>query len=121
MLNGAQATVSGPYETSIRDGVEQVDGKWFTKFIVGPVFLDNEKQSATEQQAVFRANIDSQSAAAVRLERNRLLAECDWTVLTDAPLSTAKKTEWKTYRTELRNITESEGFPHTMEWPTKPS
>tara|TARA_R100000734_G_scaffold4416_1_gene3868 strand:- start:129 stop:596 length:468 start_codon:yes stop_codon:yes gene_type:complete len=60
-------------------------------------------------------------AATARLTRDQKLAACDWTVLADSPLTTAKKTEWKAYRTELRNITAAEGFPHTMEWPTEPS
>ena len=63
----------------------------------------------------------TKESANVRNQRNQLLAESDWTVLADSPLTTAKKTEWKTYRTALRNITAAEGFPHTMEWPTEPS
>ena len=115
VLNGAAATVSGPYERSVRDGVEQIDGQWFTKFIVGPVFTDSDEETA------YRTKIDNQVATSVRAERDRKLAACDWTVLTDSPLTTAKKTEWKTYRTALRDISAAEGFPHTMEWPTEPS
>ena len=115
VLNGAAATVSGPYEVSIRDGVEQVNGQWFTKFIVGPVFTDSDEETA------YRTSVDNQAAARVRADRDRKLAASDWTVLTDSPLTTAKKTEWKTYRTALRNISAAEGFPHTMEWPTEPS
>ena len=115
VLNGPAANVSGPYERSVRDGVEQINGQWFTRFIVGPVFADSDAETA------YRTNIDNQAAANVRAERNRKLAACDWTVLTDSPLTTAKKTEWKTYRTALRDISAAEGFPHTMEWPTEPS
>lgn len=115
VLNGADATVSGPYERSTRDGVEQIDGQWFTKFIVGPVFADSDEETA------YRTKIDNEIAASVRAERDRKLAACDWTVLTDSPLTTAEKTEWKTYRTALRDISAAEGFPHTMEWPTEPS
>ena len=115
VLNGPAATVSGPYERSVRDGVEQINGQWFTRFIVGPEFADSDAETA------YRTNIDNQAAANVRAERNRKLAACDWTVLTDSPLTTAKKTEWKTYRTALRDISAAEGFPHTMEWPTEPS
>ena len=61
------------------------------------------------------------AAASVRADRDRKLAASDWTVLADSPLTTAKKTEWKTYRTALRDISAAEGFPHTMEWPTEPS
>ena len=115
VLNGPAANVSGPYERSVRDGVEQINGQWFTKFIVGPVFADSDAETA------YRTNIDNQAAASVRAERNRKLAASDWTVLADSPLTTAKKTEWKTYRTALRDISAAEGFPHTMEWPTEPS
>jgi len=121
VLNGPAATVSGPYEVSTRDGVELINGQWFTRFIVGPEFTDNAEATAAEQEAAYRTKIDNQVAANVRAERNRKLAACDWTVLTDSPLTTAKKTEWKTYRTALRDISAAEGFPHTMEWPTEPS
>lgn len=60
-------------------------------------------------------------ASDIRSERDAKLAACDWTVLTDSPLTTAKKTEWKTYRQALRDISAAEGFPHTMTWPTEPS
>ena len=43
----------------------------------------------------------------LRLERDKLLATCDWVVLTDSPLSTSKKTEWKTYRQSLRDLPSS--------------
>jgi len=115
VLNGPAATVSGPYERSVRDGVEEINGQWFTKFIVGPVFANSDDEAA------YRTNIDNQAAANVRAERSRKLAACDWTVLTDSPLTTAKKTAWKTYRQALRDISAAEGFPHTMEWPTEPS
>ena len=121
VLNGPSATTSGPYEISVRDGVEEVNGQWFTKFIVGPVFTDNDEATAAEQEAAYRARIDTEVAARVRVERDRKLAACDWTVLTDSPLTTAKKTEWKTYRQALRDITSAEGFPHDVTWPSEPS
>ena len=121
VLNGPAATTSGPYEISVRDGVEEVNGQWFTKFIVGPVFTDNDEATAAEQEAAYRADIDARVGASVRQNRDKALAACDWTVLTDSPLTTAKKTEWKTYRQALRDITSAEGFPHDVTWPSEPS
>jgi len=121
VLNGPAASTSGPYERSVRDGVEEINGQWFTKFIVGPVFTDNEEGTAAEQEAAYRTKIDNQAAASVRAERNRKLAACDWTVLTDSPLSDTDKAAWTSYRQSLRNLPTSEGFPHTMEWPTEPA
>ena len=118
---GPQASISGPYETSVYDGVEEIDGQWFTKYIVGPVFTDIEGgETAAEQQTAYRAKIDSQVSETVRKDRDARLAACDWTVLTDSQLTTTKKNAWKTYRQALRDIPNAEGFPHSFTWPTAP-
>lgn len=56
----------------------------------------------------------------VRFDRNILLKECDWTQMTDSPLTSEKKTEWATYRQQLRDIT-SQSDPFNIIWPTEPS
>ena len=67
---------------------------------------------------------------ALRLERNSLLAECDWTRLDDNGLSSSEKTEWATYRQALRDLPASANptlddnemlYPSSVTWPTKPS
>lgn len=126
VLNGAQATVTAPYGVSTRDGVEEINGQWFTRFVAGPIFTDTTDDdgnvtTAADNEAAYRAEIDNAVATRIRAERDQKLAACDWTVLADSPLTTAKKTEWKTYRTGLRDITAAEGFPHDVTWPTEPS
>ena len=112
VLNGPAATTSGPYEISVRDGVERIEGQWFTKFVVGPIFAD------ADEEAAYQLGIDEKVATAVRAERTKKLAECDWTQLADAPVDT---TAWATYRTELRDITAQVGFPHDVTWPVEPA
>lgn len=65
---------------------------------------------------------DGEVASVVRAERNRLLAESDWTQLLDAraAMGEVKATGWDIYRQALRDITSQEGFPHSVVWPTKP-
>ena len=46
-----------------------------------------------------------QALRSLRTERNSLLLNSDWTDLPNSPLSDEKKSEWQTYRTNLRNIT----------------
>jgi hypothetical protein len=53
----------------------------------------------------------------VRLLRNELLLECDWTQLVDIPTET--KELWQTYRQGLRDIT-SQTNPFLIVWPVKP-
>lgn len=60
---------------------------------------------------------DSEGAAKVREQRNKLLAECDWTQLADSPVD---KAAWATYRQALRDIPAQAGFPWTVTWPVKP-
>jgi hypothetical protein len=42
----------------------------------------------------------------LRAKRNELLNESDYIVLPDSSIPSAKKSEWMTYRTALRNLTE---------------
>ena len=52
---------------------------------------------------VIRLN-NAESFRLLRIKRDSKLANTDWVVLTDSPLSTSKKTEWKTYRQSLRDL-----------------
>jgi len=42
----------------------------------------------------------------LRQRRNQLLAETDWAVLTDVPLTPTEKSIMMNYRSDLRNITQ---------------
>ena len=42
-----------------------------------------------------------------RVERNKRLADCDWTQVNDCQLSETKIQEWKVYRQALRDLTET--------------
>lgn len=123
VLNGPSATVTGPYGVSVRDGVEQIDGQWFTKFVAGPVFTDTTDEdgnvtTAADNEAAYRAGIDAKAAENARTERNKKLADTDWTQLAD---SSADATAWATYRTALRDLPSTDGWPHNITWPTEPS
>ncbi|PCK33112.1 tail fiber assembly protein [Pseudoalteromonas piscicida] len=56
----------------------------------------------------------------IRNIRNRLLVETDWTQVDDAPISDSKKTEFKAYRTQLRDLPNQFESPDQVVWPTKP-
>ena len=127
VFDGPIATTTPPYETSERDGVEQKDGKWYTKFKVGPTFTettddDGKKTSAADNEAAYKTSVDNKIAANKRSERDQLLKDSDWTQTADkGGLADSKVTEWATYRTSLRDLPTATGWPHTVTWPTKPS
>jgi len=116
VFEGPQATGGTVYQYSQRDGVEQIDGKWYTKYILGPVFTDGET-TAAEQEAAYKAMKDAEQAKSVRTQRGEKLKECDWTQVADAPVN---KEVWATYRQALRDVTGQAGFPWTIDWPTIP-
>lgn len=58
--------------------------------------------------------------ATVRADRNRRLAECDWTQLADVPLTTEERAAWVTYRQALRDVTDQLD-PYNIVWPVAPS
>jgi hypothetical protein len=57
-------------------------------------------------------------AAQVRKQRDDLLAVCDWTQLSDAPVD---KQAWATYRQALRDISNQAGFPWEVLFPKDPN
>ena len=118
VFEGPQARFTPPYEFSYRDGVVQVeDGRWFTKYSIGPVFKDTETQTAAEQMDEYKARMDAEQATRVRTSRNEALKGCDWTQVAD---STANRQAWADFRQALRDIPDQSGFPWTVTWPDAP-
>ena len=121
VFEGAQATGGTVYQYSQRQGVEQIDGKWYTKYVLGPTFIDTVVDGVTttalEHETAYKAQKDAEQAKSVRATRDAKLAECDWTQVADAPVD---KAVWATYRQALRDVTAQTGFPWTVTWPDKP-
>jgi hypothetical protein len=123
VLEGAQATGGTVYQYSQASGVEQIDGKWYTKHILGPVFTDTlgtdtiPSRTAAENEASYKAMKDAEQAKSVRQTRDTKLADSDWTQVADAPVD---KVVWATYRQALRDITAQSGFPWNVTYPTSP-
>ena len=108
---GADVVFEGPqaqptrYQTAFRDGVEQIEGKWYTKY------------SVADMDAEAIAVKDAEQATAIRQQRGEMLKDTDWTQVADAPVDQAA---WATYRQALRDITAQTGFPWDIEWPVAP-
>jgi hypothetical protein len=117
VFEGPQATTTPPYEYSMRQGVEQIAGKWYTKYVAGPIFSDTPDATAAEQEAAYKARLDAEQAARVRADRNARLTACDWTQLADAPVDDLA---WAAYRQELRDVPAQAGFPWEVSWPGVP-
>jgi hypothetical protein len=79
-------------------------------------WVDDREQPPAEIVAAKLEELKSQeSLYFIRKERNKLLAETDWTAGDDVPQSI--KDIYRPYRQALRNITNQEN----IEFPTKPT
>lgn len=56
-----------------------------------------------------------------RAQRDKLLADTDWTQVLDAPIDAETREAYRTYRQALRDIPEQDGFPETITWPELPA
>ena len=101
-----------------------------TPYLEDGVVYDVQVEALSD--AEIAANTSAETArkeASVRKQRDALLAECDWTVLQDSPLTDAQVADWVIYRQALRDITDHANFPdiqgpdmdgNNSDWPTKP-
>ena len=64
---------------------------------------------------------DNEIANGVRALRMQRLTACDWTQVTDAPLSADLQVAWRDYRQALRDLPETFSSPLDVEWPTPPA
>lgn len=103
VLNGPQAQPTR-YQVAFRDGVEEINGQWFTKF------------SVADMDADAIAALDASQAASIRADRNRRLSETDWRFRSDMTPSQA----WIDYCQALRDVPSQAGFPWDVTWPVEP-
>ena len=126
VFEGPQATGGTVYQYSQAAGVEQVEGKWYTKYVLGPIFTDlaaegdRPAQTAAEQEAAYKVTKDAEQAKAVRASRDSKLKESDWIVIKNLELNANIPGVWEVYRQALRDIPTQSGFPNTIVWPTQP-
>jgi len=125
IFEGPQASGGDQYQFSQAAGIEEINGKWYTKYVLGPIFTDNDEATAAQQEAAYKAQKDAEQAKSVRADRDRRLAECDWVTLkaidaSNDNLGIQLPQVWMTYRQALRDITAQDGFPWNVVWPTKP-
>ena len=123
VLAAPKPDTTGDYKIVVRNGVVQdANNNWVYAWVERDMFADTTEDGVTttkaEHESAYQANLDAAAAKNVRSQRDRLLAETDWTGMSDVTMSAAMTT----YRPPLRDITAHADFPNLQdgEWPTKP-
>lgn len=83
--------------------------------------IDGDVVRTKEAVDLTQEELDAITAAlwdAVRAERNTRLRICDWTQVTDSPLSEEDLNAWRAYRQALRDITQQD--INNIVWPDAP-
>ena len=122
------AATTGAYQTSVRDGVVQdANGNWVENYVARDMFADTTETdddgnvvttTKAQHEAAYQAALDANVAASNRTKRDTLLAETDWTGMSDVTMTS----EMTAYRQALRDITTHANWPNLedADWPTKP-
>jgi hypothetical protein len=98
--------ISSDYTKDITEGTPNlIDGIYYQNWI---------QTQATESKINYRLENQWEE---IRIQRNQLLSECDWTQLVDVPSEI--KEAWVVYRQFLRDIT-LQSNPFNINWPVKP-
>lgn len=122
VFEGPQATGGTIYQYSQRAGVEQIDGQWYTKHILGPVFTG---ENAASDEAAYIAMKDAEFGAANAARAKQELEDTDWcenaSVRNQAVTPhLTNAADFDAYRLALRVIVLNR--PATVEtWPEQPT
>lgn len=83
---------------------------------LGPDFVDQGWFIVGEIPKPTREELE----ATVSDTAKKLLAESDWTMLPDVPMTKGEKQQWFEYRKALREIHLQVGYPENVVWPAIP-
>tara|TARA_R110002126_G_C10439656_1_gene498834 strand:- start:601 stop:969 length:369 start_codon:yes stop_codon:yes gene_type:complete len=108
-IDHSTTTVAEINEVGLQEGQGIIEGSYqANEFII------------TNGEAVVRTD---NTLEILRLKRDALLTESDWTQVNDSPLTDAKKAEWATYRQALRDLpsqySDNDSFENVI-FPTQP-
>jgi hypothetical protein len=126
VLAAPAPAASGEYKVVSRNGVVQdANNNWVEAYVERDMFADYVDEDGvtvtkTEQEQAYTATKDAEAATAVRAERDKLIASCDWMAIKAFEGGTGVATEWATYRQALRDVSAQAGFPNDITWPEKP-
>ena len=104
------STVAEIDELGLQEGEGAVEGHY-----------QSNEYKILEEVAVLRTD---NVLEMLRIKRDHLLSESDWTQTLDTPLTDSKKAEWATYRQSLRDLPSNNSDANSIDdvtFPTEPA
>ena len=111
--------------------VVSVDVESIGNYVCSLVNEDDNDLTLTIRKAIKNGDLDvadyveptvdvEDLATKIRMQRNNLLKQTDYLMMSDYPIESDRLAKVKIYRQALRDIPEQSGFPRTITWPDKP-
>ena len=100
-----QPTADSGYAVVFRQDYNPIEDVYYNPELGSFTGMSDAEQNAIEMQSL-------------RSQRDKLLAQSDWTQVADAPVDAAA---WATYRQALRDLPANTTDPRNPTWPTKPT
>ena len=111
--------------------VVSVDVESIGNYVCSLVNEDDNDITLTIRKAIKNGDLDvadyveptvdvEDLATKIRMQRNNLLKQTDYLMMSDYPIESDRLAKVKIYRQALRDIPEQAGFPRTITWPEKP-
>ena len=111
--------------------VVSVDVESIGNYVCSLVNEDDNDITLTIRKAIKNGDLDvadyveptvdvEDLATKIRMQRNNLLKQTDYLMMSDYPIESDRLAKVKIYRQALRDIPEQSGFPRTITWPDKP-
>ena len=111
--------------------VVSVDVESIGNYVCSLVNEDDNDITLTIRKAIKNGDLDVADyveptvdveglATKIRMQRNNLLEQTDYLMMSDYPIESDRLAKVKIYRQALRDIPEQPGFPRSIVWPEKP-
>ena len=111
--------------------VVSVDVESIGNYVCSLVNEDDNDITLTIRKAIKNGDLDvadyveptvdvEDLATKIRMQRNNLLKQTDYLMMSDYPIESDRLAKVKIYRQALRDIPEQSGWPRTITWPEKP-
>ena len=107
------------------DGLERLESDLADLIVQDNQIRDDNAAARAAADTAYQAAIETAKLdpanqwEAIRVVRNRLLADCDWTQMPDVPLTEEQKEAWREYRQALRDIPQTFATPDEVVWPSQ--
>jgi hypothetical protein len=107
--------VIGPHKS-----IERVEDAYIIDSAIFPIAVIGEGIISTWVGDYPEIEIDPIRYEAVRKKRDALIKESDWRVIRATETGVAMSQDWTDYRQALRDISNQDRFPVSINWPTEP-